>query len=108
VPLEAFYKAWLAEPNLQDTFDDQACFLGLAYGLTGRPAEAEAVFKRVGPWSRCWAFYGDVLARLGDEAGARRVWAQGLARLPDLPMIYLHRGQFELDHGNLAAAAADL
>jgi tetratricopeptide (TPR) repeat protein len=107
-PLEAFYKAWLADPNLQFTYADNACFLGLAYGLAGRAADAEAVFRRGGPWSRCYALHGDVLARTGDAAGAQRVWAEGLKLAPDLPMIYLHRGLFEMSRGDLQAAGADL
>ena len=107
-PLEAFWKAWLADPNLQYTFLDNPCLLGLAYGMAGRRADAEAVFKRLGPWSRCYAVHGDVLVHAGDVAGAQRVWAEGLRIAPDLPLIYLHRGLFELDQGDLKAAAADV
>jgi tetratricopeptide (TPR) repeat protein len=107
-PLEAFYKAWLADPNLQFTYSDQPCFLGLAYGLVGRMADAEPVFKKPGAWSRCYAFHGDALAHAGDGAGAERVWAEGLRIAPDLPQVYLHRGVYELDHGDLKAAEADL
>ena len=70
-PLEAFYKAWVADPNLQFTYSDQPCFLGLAYGLVGRMADAEPVFKKAGAWSRCYAFHGDALAHAGDVARAR-------------------------------------
>jgi tetratricopeptide (TPR) repeat protein len=107
-PLEGFYKAWLADPNLQFTYGDNACFLGLAYGLAGRMGDAEPVFKKPGAWSRCYAFHGDALAHAGDVAGAERVWAEGLKIAPDLPQVYLHRGVFELDHGDLRAAEADL
>jgi tetratricopeptide (TPR) repeat protein len=107
-PLEAFEKAWLADTTLQFTYNDQVCFLGLAYGLVGRMADAEAVFKRGGAWSRCYAFHGDALAHAGDVAGAERVWAEGLRIAPDLPQVYLHRGVFELNHGDLKAAATDL
>jgi len=107
-PLEAFYKAWLADTNLQFTYQDHPCFLGLAYGLAGRMADAGPVFKKPGAWSRCYAFHGDVLAHAGDVAGAERVWAEGLKIAPDLPQVYLHLGVFELDHGDLKAAEADL
>jgi tetratricopeptide (TPR) repeat protein len=107
-PLEAFYKAWLADPNLQYTYNAGPCFTGLAYGLTGRVKEAEAVFKRVGAWSLCDAFHGDVLAHAGDVAGAERVWAEAMRIAPDLAMIPLHRGLFELGRGDLAAAEADM
>ena len=41
-------------------------------------------------------------------AGAERVWAEGLKIAPDLPQVYLHRGVYELDHGDLKPAEADL
>ena len=107
-PLEAFQQAWSADSALRDTYWDAPCYLGLAYGLAGRMAEAEAVFKRTGPWSRCYAFHGDVLAHAGDMVGAERVWAVGLKVAPDLPMIYLHRGVWELNRGDLKSAQVDL
>jgi tetratricopeptide (TPR) repeat protein len=106
-PMEAFWKALQAHPS-RESAPDTPCLLGLAYGLVGRVADAEAVFAKAGPWSRCYAFHGDVLARSGDVAGARRVWAEGLGIAPDLPMVYLYRGRFELDHGDFKAAQADL
>ena len=108
-PLEAFDKIWLGSPLLQGNDLDQPCFLGLAYGLAGRMADAEAVFKQISnPWSRCYAFHGEALAHAGDMAGAQRVWAEGVTLLPDLPNVYLARGRWELDHGDLKAASADL
>ena len=108
-PLEAFDKLWLANPLLQGNEMDQPCFLGLAYGLAGRMADAEAVFAQVKtPWSRCYAFHGEALAHAGDVAGAQRVWAEGVRLLPDLPNVYLARGRWELDRGDLKAASADL
>ena len=106
-PLEAFAKIWRADPNLKNYYIDSLCFLGLAYGLNGASAKAEAVFKEAGPWSLCYAFHGDVLAHAGDVAGAQRVWSEGLRLAPDLPTVYLHRGRYELDHGDLNGAAAD-
>ena len=107
-PLEAFDKARQADANFQRIYFDDPCFLGLAYGLTGRLAEAEAVFKRTGPWARCFAMHGDVLEHAGDLAGAERVWAQGIAVGPDLSPVYLHRGVSEMNRGDLARAVADL
>jgi len=107
-PLEAFAKIWRTDPNLKNYYVDTLCFLGLAYGLNGASAKAEAVFKEAGPWSLCYAFRADVLAHAGDVAGAQRTWSEGLRLAPDLPMIYLHRGRFELEHGDLNSAAADL
>ena len=49
-----------------------------------------------------------MLAHAGDVAGAQRVWAEGVALLPDLPNVYLARGRWEMDNGDLKAAAADL
>jgi len=107
-PLEGFWKTWQTDTNIQFTFTDTPCFLGLAYGMAGRLAEAEAVFKRMGPLSRCAAFHGDVLAHAGDLAGAERAWDAGLKLAPDLPLIWLHRGLSELNRGDLRDAQADL
>jgi len=107
-PLEGLLKAWQANAALQSVYVDIPCFLGLAYGLTGRMAEAETVFKQTGPWAHCYALHGDVLEHAGDLAGAERVWAQGIAVGPDLSPVYLHRGISELNRGDLAAAGADL
>ena len=107
-PLQAFYKAWLADPNLQYTYNYQPCFTGLAEGLTGHIPAAEAIFKRIGPWSLCYAVRGAVLAHTGDVAGAQRAWADGMRLLPHLPATFLHRGLFELGRGDLKAAEADI
>ena len=107
-PLQAFYKAWSADPNLQYTDNFQACYAGLALGLTGHIKEADAVFARVGRWSLCYAFKGDVRAHAGDIAGAQQAWAEGQKLLPDLAPVPLHRGLFELARGDLKAAEADM
>ena len=107
-PLQAFWVAWLKDPTLQTLYIDYGCLPGLAYGLAGRLDEAEAVFKRAGPWSRCYAFHGDALEHAGDLVGAERVWAEGLRVGPDLPFVYLHRGLSEAARGELKAAEADL
>ena len=105
--LEGFWKAWRTDTNVQFTFTDTPCFLGLAYGMVGRLAEAEAVFSRMGPLSRCAAYHGDVLEHAGDLAGAERVWAKSLESAPDLPMVWLHRGVSELNRGEVRRAEAD-
>jgi hypothetical protein len=108
-PLEAYKALWLANPPLQIGMDDEPCFLGLAYGLAGRVREAEGAFELVKtPWSRCYAFHGQVLAQAGDLDGAQRVWAEGVRLLPDLPNVYLARGRWEMGRGDLKAAEADL
>jgi tetratricopeptide (TPR) repeat protein len=106
-PLEAFWKAWPASPDLQTTYSDSQCNLCLAYGMAGRVDDAAALFKNAGPWSRCAAFHGDVLAHAGDFAGAARIWAESLRLVPDLPHVYLHRGRFALGRGDIAAAISD-
>ena len=107
-PLEAFYKAWSADPNLQYSYYDQPCFTALAFGLVGRTAAAEAIFKRIGRWSLCDAFHGDVLAHAKDVAGAQRVWSEAMSTAPDLPVVPLHRGLYELASGDLPAAERDV
>jgi tetratricopeptide (TPR) repeat protein len=107
-PLSAYWKAWLADPDLQFTQPDLPCVAGLAFETAGLRADAEAVFARVGPWSRCYAARGDMLARAGDLQGAKQVWGEGLRVAPDLPFVYLHRGLSEMARGDLAAAGADL
>jgi len=104
--LEAIWTALQATPT-QRLKDSNLCYLGLAYGMQGRFSDADAVFKRTGPWSYCYAFHGDILARTGDVAGAKRTWDEGLRVAPDPPIIYLHRGLFELNHSDLSAAQAD-
>jgi tetratricopeptide (TPR) repeat protein len=106
-PLEAFWGAWLADADLQYTTPDSPCLVGLALGLAGRVADAEAVFARTGRWSRCYAAHGDVLERAGDLAGAQRVWDDGLRIAPDLPFVYLHRGLSEFRRGDYARSGAD-
>jgi tetratricopeptide (TPR) repeat protein len=105
-PLQAFWKAWLADPNLQYTYNFQGCYAGLALGLTGHLEQAETIFKRVG-WSPCYAFEGDVLAHAGKVSDAQKAWAEGQRVAPDLPAVPLHRGLYELGQGQLEAAEAD-
>ena len=107
-PLESYWKLWQADSGLQSGAFDSPCYLGLAYGLAGRFQDAETIFRRLGNWSRCVAFRGDIHARSGDVAGAEHIWADGLRAGPDLPMIYLHRGLFEAEHGDLKGAESDL
>lgn len=104
-----FYALWRSSAGLQALTPDQPCFLGLAYGLSGQKAKSEAVFNRISsPWSRCYGFHGEALARSGDVAAGKRVWAEGARLLPDLPNVYLARGRWEMDQNDLKAAEADL
>ncbi len=107
-PMEGFWAAWRANPSMPATYPDSPCILGLAYGMGGRLADAEALFRQMGALSRCYAYHGDVLVHAGDFAGASSVWAEGIRLAPDLPLVYLHRGMFEADRGDFKAAEADL
>jgi tetratricopeptide (TPR) repeat protein len=107
-PIEAFWKAWQADPSLQYTINDGQCTVGQVLGFNGRMAEAEAAFQKGGSWSLCAALHGDVLEHAGDLAGAQRVWAESLKIAPDLSVVWLHRGLSALNRGDLRGAAADL
>ena len=108
-PLLAFDRVWLGNPLIQSNDPDQPCFLGRAYGLSGDLARAAGAFDQVSqPWSRCYAFRGDVLVHAGDRVGAQHVWAEGIRLLPDLPNVYLARGKWEMQQGDLEAASEDL
>lgn len=106
-PMVDASRLWAADREVLQHIPDAPCFLGLALGLNGRLAEAETIFRATGSWSRCYALHGTVLAHAGDHAGAMRVWAEGLAIGPDLALIYLKRGLFELSQGQLRAAQSD-
>ncbi len=107
-PLKTFWKAWLADPNLQYTYNTQSCLVGFAYGLNGRMADAEAAFKRAGPWALCFALRGDMFEHAGDLAAAERIWADGIRVGPDLSPVYLHRGISEMNRGEFPPAVTDL
>lgn len=108
-PLETFRKLWTENTTVKSILTEQICYLGLAYGLAGRAAEAEATFKlNTIPTSRCYGMHGLALAHIGDIQGAKRVWAEGVGLLPDLPNVYLYRGRWEMEAGDLRAAEADL
>ncbi len=106
-PLEAFYKAWLADTDLQSTFNDQACMVGLVYAMTGRAAEAAPVFARLGRRLACMADRADGLDYVGDIAGADRAYAEAVALAPDLPTAWYHRGMAFARRGDVARAEAN-
>lgn len=107
-PMEAFYKAWLADVAWQSTFIDNSCLLGLAYGLTGRIADAEPVYKRLGQRLACYAYRADGLEHAGDHAAADEAYAAAIALAPDLPIGWYHRGMALARRGDLKGAASDL
>ncbi len=107
-PLREYWAAWQANSFFQPLYFDHPCLAGLVLGLTGHRGESEDLFKRMGPWSRCAAYHGDVLEHDGDLAGAERIWGENLRIAPDLPWVYLHRGVSELKRGDLKRAETDL
>ncbi|MBV8124511.1 MAG: tetratricopeptide repeat protein, partial [Paucibacter sp.] len=108
-PARRFWDLWLATEVLQnDAFSDQACMVGLVYGLNGDLASAEEVFRKNRPWSYCYAAHGDVLEHAGQLAAAEKVWADGLRAAPRMSPVYLHRGIAELKRGDYRRAEADL
>ena len=107
-PLETFWKSWKADPSLHLSYPDAPCLLGLAYGRVGRRGDAEEVFDGMPPLSRCAAAHGEAHAREGDIVGAQRIWADGVRLAPSLPLVYLNRGRWELEHGDQRNAELDL
>jgi tetratricopeptide (TPR) repeat protein len=105
-PLEAAYQVWLADTEQQINYPDMPCHLGLAYGLTGRGAEAGAVFARTGRWVKCASFRADALEHGGDRAAADAAYAQAVALAPSLPFAYQRWGLALLTRGDHAGAQA--
>ena len=105
-PLALFYKQWLGDPNVQYTYEDQPCFLGLAYAMTGRMVEADAVFARMGRWLSCYCYRADGLDHAGDWRGAVAAYRAAIALAPDLPLAFDRWGLALLRHGDLNGAAA--
>jgi tetratricopeptide (TPR) repeat protein len=67
------------------SYMDGSCWLGLAYGLNGQPAEAKAVFDRAGKWVSCYAFQADSLEAQGKRAEADAAYAKAVALVPGVP-----------------------
>jgi tetratricopeptide (TPR) repeat protein len=105
-PLEAFYKQWLADPNVQYGDYDNDCLLGLAYAMTGRTAEAEAVFARGGRWVRCYAMHADAIDHSGNWPAAVAAYRSAIALAPSLPYAYDHWGLALERHGDFHGAEA--
>jgi len=105
-PMEVFYAAWLADPDLQTTYFDQACLLGLAYALTGREAQAEPIYQRVGQRAACFADRADGLEASGNHQAANAAYATALHRFWDLPTVWDHWGVTLLRRGEIRLAEA--
>jgi tetratricopeptide (TPR) repeat protein len=104
---DALWKVWQANPQLQ-AGDDSPCLAALALGMAGRTADSDAIFQKIGPWSRCSAAHGQILEHQGNLAAAQAMWADGINRSPDLPFDYMARGLSEENRGDLKSAEADL
>jgi tetratricopeptide (TPR) repeat protein len=104
---DALWKVWQANPQLQAD-DDSPCLAALALGMAGRTADSDAIFQKIGPWSRCTAAHGQILEHQGNLAAAQAMWADGINHSPDLPFDYMARGVSEENRGDLKSAEADL
>lgn len=103
--LEPFDAAWRADPDLMFTYSDAPCWLGLAYALSGRRAEAEALFARMGRWVSCYAFQADGLEAAGDRAAADLAYGRAIRLAPSLPFAYQRRGLALMARGEFRMAA---
>ena len=106
VPLERFRAMWAGSEELRYAYEGQPCYLGLAYGLVGRRAEAQAVFDRIGRWTTCYTAAADVAATRDDARAADRAYARAVALAPSMPLAYQHWGLALMKRGELARAQA--
>jgi hypothetical protein len=97
----------VANQSIQEA-DDTPCLIAYVFGLNGDTADANKVFERMGPYTRCAALKGALMDQQGNLAGAEAVWAQSIAKSPDVPLVYLARGRSRMEHGDLRGAEADL
>ncbi len=95
---------WSADGDVAFTFYEAPCFLGLAEGLSGRYAEAEAAFVRGDRYVACAAFRADVLEARGRHAEADRQYGVAIRMAPSLPFAYQRRGLALLARGDDARA----
>jgi hypothetical protein len=105
-PLETAYQIWLADTEQQINYPDMPCYLGLAYGLTGRATDADSVFDKTGRWVKCASFRADAIEHSGDRPAADAAYAQAVALAPSLPFAYQRWGLALLARGDHAAAQA--
>jgi len=101
---EALDAIWQADDDVAFTFYEAPCFLGLAEGLSGRYAQAEAAFVRGDRYVACAAFRADVLEARGLHAEADRQYGVALRLAPSLPFAYQRRGLALLARGDTARA----
>ncbi len=101
---EALDALWQADEDIAFTFYEAPCFLGLAEGLAGRYAAAEAAFVRGDRYVACAAFRADVLEARGLTAEADRQYGVAIRLAPSLPFAYQRRGLALLARGDTARA----
>lgn len=102
--LEAFMTAWEGDNSFQYRWPEGPCSLGLAYGLTGRRADAERAFARAPFRVACRTGMADTLEAAGDRAGADAAYAQAIAPAPSVPYAYQRLGVALLRRGDLKGA----
>ena len=95
---------WQADADVAFTFYEAPCFLGLAEGLSGRYAQAEAAFVPGDRYVACAAFRADVLEARGLRAEADRQYGVAIRLAPSLPFAYHRRGLALLARGDSARA----
>jgi tetratricopeptide (TPR) repeat protein len=100
------WDVWLASPSIQEG-DDTPCLIAYVFGLNGDIADANEALKRMGSYTRCAALQGALMDQQGNLAGAEAVWAQSIAKAPNVPLVYLARGRSRMEHGDLRGAEAD-
>ena len=105
-PLERFNAMWAASEDLRYTYEGQPCYLGQAYGMVGRRAEAQAVFDTIGKWTACYTAAADVSAARDDARTADRAYARAVALAPSMPLAYQHWGLALAKRGDFARAEA--
>jgi tetratricopeptide (TPR) repeat protein len=95
---------WRADEDVAFTYYEAPCYLGLAEGLAGRTAQAEAAFTRGDRFVACAAFRADVLEARGLRAEADRQYGVAIRLAPSLPFAYQRRGLALLARGDTARA----
>lgn len=102
--MQAMDALWRADADVAYTFYETPCFLGLAFGLSGRIEEAEAAFARADRFVACAAFRADVLEARGLTAEADRQYGVAIRLAPSLPFAYHRRGLALMARGDYPRA----
>jgi tetratricopeptide (TPR) repeat protein len=100
------WAVWQSRTDLQSG-DDTPCVFAFAFGMNGDTADSEKAFKVRDNYVRCYALRGVLLEHQGKLPDAEAKWAAGISKAPDLPWVYMARGQSRMRRGDLARAIAD-